>query len=181
MIGDWIFIVLLLAIFICFTVVGNMILVSSEDITPSLRKSDSKMKDAFFDLQTSGKSAFYDGIIGIVLVSISAVFFMIPVIYHHSFEKIWLSLKILCKIAYALLAAASGFYAGSQMSKAISAMQASHTYKIPKAKKNVQSGIDSSILAANVLYGLSAGIIGIFLIMTIYDIKTKNNFKAQKL
>ena len=173
MIGDWIFSLFLLAIFAGIVYVGNVIYISKEDITPALRKTDSKMNEAYEDMKKAGNLALGDGIVGIVLVTLAIFLLVIQLFTTNFFDKISKKIKIPIKTIYGLIASFLGFYAGYLMSEAADAMRNSRAYKVPGGKKGLQSGIDSTILGMKALYGLSAALLVVFCGLMIYDISKK--------
>ncbi len=180
MIFDWIFIVLLLAIFIVILILSVIVLNSAEDIPASLRNRDSELEDTYNNLLIAGYIGLSVGIVGICFTFMAILFLIIPPLTR-LLDYIPKVVKIIIKTLYGFASAGLTIYAGFLMAEAAIYIDNSRTYRksIRSAKASLKSAIDSSILASNILYGMGSAIIVLFILICIYDIfKDYNTKKA---
>ena len=175
MVGDWIFIVLLLIIFAILIYAGNLLIKSAESITPITRKTDSNLASAYNNYKIAGNISFYTGIFGIVILVLSGIFILVPVT-SRILSNGSIIAKSMVKIFFAIIIIAMCIVVGSYLNSASDLILTSRTYKISrlKARAALDNGIHLTNLAALAYYIIAAVIGFIFAIMILYDVLCKS-------
>lgn len=170
MIGDWIFISMLVVFFIIIIILSIIIINSAQSITPSLRKTDSGMRNAYNELQSGAYIALVTAIVGIIILFFSILFIVISP-WTRFIDKIARFGKIIIKELYGVITFVLIFISGWRMGIAANAIMGSRTYKVSKlgARKELDASIASINLAAMVYYILAGLILLIFILIGVYD------------
>jgi len=182
MIGDWIFIIGLTITFIVVIVLSIIVLNAANGITPSLRKTDSDMRNAYTSLKNGGYIALITGIVGAVVVLSTILAIVINPLVRF-LDKIPRYGKIIIKTLFGVAAAALIIVAGIDMARAAADIKNSRTYRISKlgARKELDSSIASINLAAMIYYITAAVLVFMFVSMAIYDAFKPNAKKKEEM
>lgn len=175
MVGDWIFSLFLILIFVIEIIIGGVISNSSSGITPILRKSDTNLDQAYIQFNIAGQLSLYNGIIGIVIIMSALLVLLIPPALS-KFEQIPLYGKIIGKSFYGIIAIIMTILVSFYLYQAADSMKTSHTYKLSRfqVRKDFDDAISYTNLTANLYIGLATILTLLFIGLGIYDACTKN-------
>ena len=170
MIGDWIFIVLLILIFIVVLVLSILIIKSANGITPALRKSDTSMYSAYSALKIGGYIGEITSIIGLVVMLMAILVVAIGPL-SRSLDGMHRWAKISIKTLYGIITAVMIIVAGAFFSHSARLISNSRTYRIARlgARKELDASINSINTAAIAYYALGTTVLVLFIMIAFYD------------
>jgi hypothetical protein len=168
MVGDVVFAILLLLLFVVEIILGYIIMSSASGITPVLRKSDSSLATAYSQFYLAGQLSFYTGIIGLI-VALGALLFL--GFKPNAFVGIprygRTIIKSVFGVAVIILTVLTSYY----LYEASKSILSSHTYKL--SRLNARHEFDSAVwytqLTAGFYIVLAVLFVILFVSMGIYD------------
>lgn len=168
MVGDIVFAILLLLVFIVEIILGYIIMNSASGITPVLRKSDTNLAIAYNQFYLAGQLSFYTGIIGVIII-LGALLFLgfKPEAFNGIPRYGKIIIKSIFGIAIIILSVLTSYY----LYEASNSILSSHTYKLSRlgARQEFDSSVFYAQLTAGFYIVLAVILVIIFVSMGIYD------------